>query len=215
VTCALASAFLAALSLGGCSPPAPRSFDFFLSDPIVRDGVIARCDAHLVESQVDVECANARRAATTEQLREEQAKRKELEQESERKLEALRRQYQRAGAREAETQSAAGKAAPASGEAPDRATEQTAFGVPLQPPLVGVPSVGSGPALPAEPPPEPRAELPPDAPAEVPPDTSAELPHDAPAELPHDAPAELPHDTPAELPKPSEETSPGSAELPQ
>jgi hypothetical protein len=59
----------AALALNACSRPVPRSFDFFLEDPIVRDGVIARCDAHPLESEKDIECANARRAATAEQLR--------------------------------------------------------------------------------------------------------------------------------------------------
>jgi flagellar motility protein MotE (MotC chaperone) len=61
-----------------------------MDDRIAREGTIAHCNQNPVETADDIECANARRAATTVALREERDRREELERESERKLEALR-----------------------------------------------------------------------------------------------------------------------------
>lgn len=83
----------ASLLLAACSKPEPRSFDFFLNDSIARDGAIARCDRDPA-SQQDIECANARRAAVTVQLREERERREVLERESAAKIDALRRQFE-------------------------------------------------------------------------------------------------------------------------
>jgi hypothetical protein len=80
--------------IGACSPPPPRGYDYFMEDSIARDGALARCDQDPVEAQRDIECANARRAATAVLLREERARREALELESERKLAALRRQVE-------------------------------------------------------------------------------------------------------------------------
>jgi hypothetical protein len=81
--------------IGACSPPPSwRSYDHFMDDSIARDGVLARCDQNPLEAQRDIECANARRAATAVLLREERARREALELESERKLAALRRQVE-------------------------------------------------------------------------------------------------------------------------
>lgn len=80
------------LLLTACSPPPPRSYDFFMEDSIARDGVLARCEQDLESAQQDIECANARRAATAMLLREERMRRALLEQESERKIETLRQQ---------------------------------------------------------------------------------------------------------------------------
>lgn len=84
----------ATLLASACSPPPPRTFDYFLDDQIARDGVLARCDLDPVAAQTDIECANARRAATTIQLRLERERREELERESAAKIEALRRQFE-------------------------------------------------------------------------------------------------------------------------
>src|SRR5690606_19707879 len=88
---ALTLAALAA-TMTACSPPPPRGYDFFMEDSIARDGVLARCDRNPDDAQRDIECANARRAATAVLLREERARREALERESERKLAELRRQ---------------------------------------------------------------------------------------------------------------------------
>jgi hypothetical protein len=165
---ALAATIGAALLLGACSRPAPRTFDFFLADRMVREGVIARCDAHPLESQRDIECANARRAATAEQLQEEQAKRKELERESERKLEALRRQYAARIVEREEKTAALAEAAPAAAVPPPT---QPAFGAPLASPLVGAPSappVEAPQGAPSAPPVEIGVETPPSPPAGAP-----------------------------------------------
>lgn len=101
----LQSVMLAALSIcAACSPPPPRSYDFFFADSIARDGALARCDQDPRAALRDIECANARRAATAVQLQEERSRRVLLERESERKLEALRQQFaaEQRAAREAE-----------------------------------------------------------------------------------------------------------------
>jgi hypothetical protein len=97
------------LLLTACSPPPPRSYDFFMEDSIARDGVLARCDQDPESAQRDIECANARRAAMAVLLREERTRRAQFEQESERKLEALRQQValEQRAAREAELAAAA------------------------------------------------------------------------------------------------------------
>lgn len=110
----LRSVILVALSLcAACSPPPPRSYDFFFQDSIARDGALARCDRD-PDAARDIECANARRAATAVQLQEERSRRQLLERESEQKLEALRQQFaaEQRAAREAEAAAiAAAKAA--------------------------------------------------------------------------------------------------------
>src|SRR5690606_4735262 len=106
-----------------CSPPPPRSYDFFLNDSIARDGTLARCDRDAATAQTDIECANARRAALAVQLEEERARRTVLERESAAKIEALRREFevqQRARAAEAETAAAAEEGAlPGAAPSPD------------------------------------------------------------------------------------------------
>lgn len=83
----------AVAAVTACSPPPPRSYDFFMEDSIARDGVLARCDRNPDAAQRDIECANARRAATAVLLRQERERRELLERESERKLEELRRRF--------------------------------------------------------------------------------------------------------------------------
>lgn len=81
---------VSSLLLAACEKPRPRSFSDFMDDRIAREGTIAHCNQNPVETANDIECANARRAATTVALRAERDRREELERESERKLEALR-----------------------------------------------------------------------------------------------------------------------------
>lgn len=104
--------------LAACSKPAqPRSFDFFLTDSIARDGTIARCERDPATAQGDIECANAQRAAVTVQLREERERREALERDSAARIEALRRQF------EAESRARAEAAANAAAEAERRLLE--------------------------------------------------------------------------------------------
>jgi hypothetical protein len=72
-----------------CEQSEPRSFEAFMEDGIARDGVLARCDSDPAASD-EVECANARRAAAAVAAAVERMRSPELEQESERKLVALR-----------------------------------------------------------------------------------------------------------------------------
>lgn len=81
-------------SITACSPPPPRTYTFFLEDSIARDGVLARCDRDPAAAQVDIECANARRAALEVQLQEERERREALERESAAKIDALRREFE-------------------------------------------------------------------------------------------------------------------------
>jgi len=80
------------LLTAGCSGPEPRTYDDFMEDRIARDGTLARCNRDRESTARDVDCANARRAASAVALLEERARREELERESERKLAALRAQ---------------------------------------------------------------------------------------------------------------------------
>jgi hypothetical protein len=80
----------AGLALGGCEEPRPLSFTEFMEDDFARDGTLARCNEDREASAGDIACANARRAAMAIALREERARREELEAESERLRAELR-----------------------------------------------------------------------------------------------------------------------------
>ncbi len=80
------------LLTAGCSGPEPRAFQYFMEDRIAREGTLARCNRDREATARDIDCANARRAASTVALREERALREDYERESERKLTALRAQ---------------------------------------------------------------------------------------------------------------------------
>ena len=105
----LGAVTVAVVVTSACSPPPPRSYDFFLTDSIARDGTLARCDRDPTGAQTDIECANARRAALAVQLEEERARREALERESAAKIEAMRREFeaQRAAREAAEAEAAA------------------------------------------------------------------------------------------------------------
>jgi len=75
-----------------CAPPQPepRSVLDFMEDGLARDGVLTRCNRDRDEALDEVECANARRAATTLALEAERVRAAEFDRESERKLAAMR-----------------------------------------------------------------------------------------------------------------------------
>ncbi len=82
---------LAGLVAGCDAPqPQPRSFFVFMEDGIAREGVLARCNRDRDATANDVECNNARRAAAAVALERERGRSAALEQQSERKLLALR-----------------------------------------------------------------------------------------------------------------------------
>jgi len=103
---------VAALTVA-CEPEAvrPRSFDYFNEDGIAREGVLARCNLDRDASENDVECANARHAASAVAAEIEQARSSELAAQSERKLSAMRDRSARA--QQAEQQAAAAEVAAA------------------------------------------------------------------------------------------------------
>ena len=89
---------LIAVLLIGCSKePPPRSVEAFMANPVVLEAAMVRCSRNRNETRYDAECVNAREAVDRLAAREEAERRAELEAQSERKREALRR-TQRAAA---------------------------------------------------------------------------------------------------------------------
>lgn len=89
---------LAAVLLTACSEePPPRSVEEFIANPVVLEAVMVRCSRNRAETRYEAECLNAREAVDRILAREKALRRAELEAESERKREALRR-TQRAAA---------------------------------------------------------------------------------------------------------------------
>ena len=89
---------LIAVLLIGCSKePPPRSVEEFIANPVVLEAAMVRCSRNRNETRYDAECVNAREAVDRLAAREEAERRAELEAQSERKREALRR-TQRAAA---------------------------------------------------------------------------------------------------------------------
>ena len=77
--------------LAACSEePRPRSVTEFLDNPIVLEATLVRCAQNRAETRYDAECVNARQAISIIEAKEERAKRKGFEAESEGKREALR-----------------------------------------------------------------------------------------------------------------------------
>lgn len=78
--------------LGACAKePAPRSVEEFLQNPILLEATVVRCSQNRNETRYDPECINAREAVSRVMAKEERARRTELETQSERKRQALRR----------------------------------------------------------------------------------------------------------------------------
>jgi len=82
---------LFAATVTACAPQSgPRSVLDFMEDGLARDGVLTRCNRNSDKSLDEVECANARRAATTLAVEAERVRAAEFDRESERKLTAMR-----------------------------------------------------------------------------------------------------------------------------
>jgi hypothetical protein len=113
VACTCGLALLAA----ACVKPEPRRFEEFMDDSIAREGTLARCNRNREETSNDIECANARRAASAVALVHEREQRAELERESERTLVDLRAQIERRDRAKREAMAAALAAAEAAYEA--------------------------------------------------------------------------------------------------
>ncbi|HEY5654874.1 MAG TPA: EexN family lipoprotein [Woeseiaceae bacterium] len=77
--------------LAGCEEPRPTPVTKFMEDPIAMEAAIIRCNADRDEMRHDQECLNAREAVRITEAIEERARRQQLEEQSERKLQALRR----------------------------------------------------------------------------------------------------------------------------
>jgi hypothetical protein len=158
---ALGVAASLAVLCAACDGPKPRGFNDFVNDRIARDGTLARCNQDRDATLRDIECANARRAAAAVAVRAEQARREQLELESERKRAALRDSVARQQQLEQEAAAAAEAAAQAAYEAQwvdpnDAAASPTASaGAALQSraeipsPAAAVPMVAPNGALPA------------------------------------------------------------------
>jgi len=88
---------LGALALAACGEePPPHSVADFMEDPILLEATIVRCGQDRAASRYDAECVNARDAVGSIAKAAEEARRQELEAESERKRQALRRAQQAA-----------------------------------------------------------------------------------------------------------------------
>ena len=82
----------------GCTPEPPpaRTTTEFLDNPLLLEAAMVRCSADRAATRYDEECINARAAVRRIQVKEEEARRVELEARSERKRKALRRTQQAA-----------------------------------------------------------------------------------------------------------------------
>ncbi|MEX2496921.1 MAG: EexN family lipoprotein [Woeseia sp.] len=69
----------------------PHTVAEFLEDPILLEATMVRCGQNRAASRHEVVCVNAREAVDRLAVAEEQAKREELEAQSEKKRQALRR----------------------------------------------------------------------------------------------------------------------------
>jgi hypothetical protein len=85
-------ALVAPLVLAACGEePPPTSVSQFMENPILLEATMVRCVENRAEARYDPECLNARDAVNRIAAREEQARRAELEAQSERKRQAVRR----------------------------------------------------------------------------------------------------------------------------
>ena len=86
------------LVLTACAePPPPRSVSSFIEHPHLLEAALIRCTQNRTESRHDAECTNAREAVRILEAKTDAANQKELEAQSQRKRDALRR-TQRAAA---------------------------------------------------------------------------------------------------------------------
>ena len=78
--------------LAACSePPPPRTVSEFMENSNLLEAALVRCTANRSETRYDAECINAREAVRLSEKKDEELRRAELEAESQRKRDALRR----------------------------------------------------------------------------------------------------------------------------
>ncbi len=78
--------------MAACSAPAPpRSVSTFLEHPNLLEAALVRCTKNRSESRYDTECLNAREAVKRIEAKDEATRRADLEVQSQRKRDALRR----------------------------------------------------------------------------------------------------------------------------
>ncbi|HVY65205.1 MAG TPA: hypothetical protein VHH11_10340 [Gammaproteobacteria bacterium] len=89
---ALGVAMAFAACMAGCdgAQPGPRTYYDFKEDSVARDGVLSRCNEHRDAAANDQECSAARRAAAAAAIEQERLRSGGLEQQSERRIVALR-----------------------------------------------------------------------------------------------------------------------------
>jgi hypothetical protein len=87
--CAGGVVLACAFFVAGCEQEQHRTFYDFMDDSLAREGVLARCNQNR-ESNRDPECAEARRAAAAVAAESERERLAALEQESQRKILAMR-----------------------------------------------------------------------------------------------------------------------------
>jgi hypothetical protein len=118
----------------------PRSVSEFVENPILLEATMVRCAQNRSQTKYDAECVNAREAANRIAAIQDQARRAELDAQSEQKRQALRR-----------TQEAAAEARRRSAEAQRRREEAAYLGQFDSPPSTN-PATGTeqqNPAIPA------------------------------------------------------------------
>ena len=85
------------LVAAGCSKePPPRTVEEFVANELLLEAALVRCIQNRAEMRYEQECVNAREAANILEAREVDARRAELEAQSEQKREALRRNQEAA-----------------------------------------------------------------------------------------------------------------------
>ena len=88
----LALLVIGTVLIAGCNkPPPPRSSTEFIDNPMLLEAAMVRCAQDRAQSRYDAECVNARAAAERIQVKEEAKHQAELEKQSERKRNDLRR----------------------------------------------------------------------------------------------------------------------------
>jgi hypothetical protein len=85
--------------LAGCAePPPPVSVTEFMENPRLLEATMVRCGQNRAEMKYESECVNAREAVNRLELVAERERRQQLEAQSERKRQALRRTQEAAAA---------------------------------------------------------------------------------------------------------------------
>ncbi|MEO1204545.1 MAG: EexN family lipoprotein, partial [Pseudomonadota bacterium] len=81
--------------LSGCSKEQPvSSVDELMRNDVLLEATLVRCTQNRAEMRYQPECVNAREAAMLIEVREEKARREQLEAQSQRKRDALRRRQE-------------------------------------------------------------------------------------------------------------------------